>query len=88
MKKEYGKPLLYIEDFTITQNIATCIEHSMGERFYKGDCTFMIYDKDEEETFIYYYSNMNGKCNQLVDVGGNDFVGCYYGPNKGGAFGS
>ena len=87
MKKEYGKPLLYIEDFTINQHIATCIMNS-GAGHYDGECSFTVKDDDEEEIFVYYYQNISGKCNQLVDVGGNNYVGCYSGPDKGGAFAS
>ena len=57
MKKEYGKPLLYIEDFTINQHIATCIMNS-GAGHYDGECSFTVKDDDEEEIFVYYYQNI------------------------------
>lgn len=86
MKKEYGKPLVYIEDFTITQNIATCTSN-VGANHYDGQCTFTVEDPDEG-TLIFYYQSMSGKCIEFVDGGGNDFIGCYYGPIGGASFAS
>lgn len=82
MKKEYKKPLVYIEDFTITQNIATCKENQ-GATHYDGDCTFIV------GNLVYYYSDMEGKCIQFVDPPDDtDVEACYYGPIGGHGFAS
>lgn len=85
MKKEYSKPMLYIEDFTLTQHIAAC-DAPDGALHYKGTCAYNDGDPDFGDTVGFFYKGIAGCDLDASDE--NNAINCYYGPIGAGAFAS
>ncbi|MFR1850579.1 MAG: hypothetical protein ACLSXF_05825 [Clostridium sp.] len=40
MKKQYEKPMIYVEDFTMCQNVAAGCSQTEGAQHFGGECPF------------------------------------------------
>lgn len=84
MKKVYTKPVLMMEDFTLSQSIA----HNCGDNLdwnhaslkYKGSCGWDV-DQDKGTTYDVYFMDGQNVCSipTLGEVEG----ACYNNPNGG-----
>lgn len=86
MKKEYGKPMVYIEDFTLTQHIAAC-DKPEGALHYEGKCAYNDGDPDFGGPLVGFFSSGIKGCT-LDGNDENNADNCYFGPTGGGAFAS
>lgn len=83
MKKEYKKPMIYVEDFTMCQNIAAGCKITEGANQYGGQCGFDASIEDEfgDITPEVLFNGNVGTCTSYVDS-----IDCQDGPNSYGGY--
>lgn len=83
MKKEYKKPMIYVEDFTMCQNIAAGCKITEGANQYGGKCEFNTSIEDEWGDMVpeTLFNGNVGTCTSHVDD-----LTCQDGPNSYGGY--
>lgn len=79
-KKEYVKPMVYMEEFGVSQSIATC--DIPTKTFYKDEgCGIPSTHEKYDEPVIYFTTGIDGKCTQSIELPGGDKL-CYHIPQS------
>jgi len=74
MKKQYSKPDIMFESFSLCTNIASGCEH--GTNFTYGVCGYEFTDE------IYIFTTEVSGCNRKIEDGSSRFDGiCYHNPS-------
>lgn len=80
MKKFYSKPQIFIEEFTVSQSVASGCTSKAG--FYMDKCGIATYDPIFNRDVIVFSKGSAGSICTVKDGGGQDNNGtCYHIPN-------
>lgn len=86
MKKKYIKPQLYCEEFSVTENIASC--DVPNHSHYSGGCAY------DDGLFVFFYESTcedDGETHIVIgkdNKPGSEGIFCTYGPTVGAVFNS
>lgn len=82
MKKLYSKPQIFIEDFAVSQSVASGCTSKAG--FYMDKCGIKTYDPAFNRDVIIFSKGATGSICTANDGGGQDNNGtCYHIPIEG-----
>lgn len=79
MKKQYEKPMIYVEDFTMCQNIAAGCNKTEGANQYQGACHF----EDINGYGDILFNSLVSSCEVVIDLndcqdGSNSYGGYFF----------